>query len=180
MNKNNLKTLFTLCWFPAVLTILGLFLLLNPDSAIALITKVIAWILIAAGAIGAIDILSDKAWANLFRWVQPLVCLGIGVYFLNHPLILAEMLGWVVGLLLIVQGVNDLLKSAYGTSKLLSIGTLVLGIVLFFLPRTLTQTVVVICGLVLMVIGIVNLASKLRACKRMEGSRDPNIIDADE
>ena len=63
---------------------------------------------------------------------------------------------------------------------MLSTVTLIAGIVLLLLPKTLINTILGFAGLVLIVIGAINLIDKLRHGNRITDGSDPNIIDADE
>lgn len=180
MDKNKIKTLWTLFGFPAALIVFGLILVASPDSAIMLVTRLLAWIFVIYGAACIIGILVDKAWGQPGKWVWPVICLAVGTFFLRRPMLLADVIGRVIGVLLTYQGMNDLRRSHYGASKILAVVSLVAGAILIFLPRTLTQTIIGVCGLVLIIIGIENLLNKLREYKLLEQGSDPDIIDADE
>ena len=49
MKRNDLFALLQLCAMPVILMVLGLILLLRPDSAAILVSTVIAWILLCSG-----------------------------------------------------------------------------------------------------------------------------------
>lgn len=177
MNRNQLKTLWTLYSAPAALVIFGLILVFSPDSAIALVTKLLAWIFIAFGVIRIIMILSDHEGGNPVKWIWPVAALLVGGYFLRNPLVLANVLGRVIGAIIFFEGLDDLGKSR---SKILPIITMAVGVILFLLPRTLTSTILGICGIVMIVIGVCNLVSKFRERRVLESGEKPKIIDADE
>lgn len=180
MNKNQITKNWQLFAMPALVILVGLILLFNPDSAIALVTGALAWIFIAFGVIRVIVILTGHEGANPTKWIWPVLALMVGVYFLKNPLVLANVVGRVIGILIFLEGLDDLRKSRHGAAKILAIITMAIGLILFILPRTLTNTVLGICGLVLIVIGVCNLLSKFRDYKALEEGSDPNIIDADE
>lgn len=181
MDKNKIKTLWTLFGIPACLILFGLILLLSPDSAVALVTKLIAWILIIAGILTvAKNLMNGSAATTMVDWLWAVLFLLVGGYMLANPLTISNLLGRILGILLVIQGANDLRKSRYGAAKTLGAITLVGGIVLILLPRTLTNTLLGFCGLVLIAIGVINLLGKLREYKQLGAGSDPNIIDADE
>ena len=52
------------------------------------------------------------------------------------------------------------------------------GVVLILLPMTTSRLMFSLCGLVVLIIGIVMLLDRLRDRKRLNEPEDPNIIDA--
>ena len=137
MNRNQLKNLWRLYSAPVMLVIFGLILVFSPDSAIALVTKLLAWIFIAFGVISIITTLSDREAGNPVKWLWPVAALLVGGYFLRNPLVLANVLGRVIGAIIFFEGLDDLKKSR---SKILPTITMAVGVILFLLPRTLTST----------------------------------------
>ena len=107
-----------------------------------------------------------------------LACLVVGVWLLKNPLLLAAGIGRLVGILLLIRGIQDLLSSNYGRGKVLSLITALLGLVLILLPMTTSRVVFSLCGLVVLVVGITMLIDRLRLRRLMGGDDDPNIIDA--
>lgn len=180
MNKDNLKKICKLFAFPGAMIVLGLILLVSPDSAVVLVTKVLGWVLSILGVVGIVGIFLNKEYRQLGKWVGPVVLLGLGSYVLSNPMILSELVGRVFGILMIIDGIHDLRKSVTGVSRGLAILTLVAGVVLMLLPRTLTQTIFSICGLVMIAVGVVNLLGKLREYRYLEPGENRDIIDADE
>ena len=159
MKKEQIKHMINLCFFPVLLIVLGLVLALRPDSAVALLTRVLGWILILGGVGKVLAILA-------FR----------------------DYYGLVVGILLIVEGVDGLrtalrLKAVglpYLTGLILGIVTLAAGMVLILVPMTASRVAITICGVVITIVGIVNLVGRIRDIRRLDAPDDPDIIDADE
>lgn len=180
MKESRIKKFFSLFSTPVVLIVFGLLLLFTPDSAIALVTKLLGWLLTIAGIALVVDLLMDRAWASVLRWILPVLALSLGGWLLAHPLALADMIGRIVGLLLVIEGGNGLGSCHYGISRVFSVVTLVVGIVLLVMPRTLTQTVIGLCGLVLIVTGVISMLNRIREFRTPKPYVKAHIIDADE
>lgn len=188
MNKEQIKRILNLCVFPALLIVLGLVLALRPDSAVALLTRVLGWILILCGVGKVLTILAFRDYYGLGGWLWAAVFLAGGIFFLTDPLILAKSIGLVVGILLVVEGVDGLrtalrLKAiglSYLAGLILGVVTLAAGIVLILVPMTASRVALTVCGVVITIVGIVNLIGRIRDIRRLDAPDNPNIIDADE
>ena len=179
MKKGKLLTTLSLLGIPVLTAALGLILLLSPDTATVLVTKVIGWILVICGAGKAITMATGHT-GTVSGWIWSAVGVVLGVGILSSPLILAESLGRLIGILLVIRALSDQSNSVTRGGKAISIMTLIVGAVLFLMPMTLTRTILRICGLVIAVIGILNILETLRRSKRLESGKKPKIIDADE
>ena len=159
-----------------LLVIAGLVLLVNPDGAAALVTKLIGWILVIGCALHLIGL----ATGNRLHWgigafvTGAILCFG--VVLLVRPMLLADGIGRIFGLLLLMEGFDSFRKTRL---SFLTILTIVAGAALTVMPRTLTHTVLAVCGIVMIIIGIVNILGKANEMKRLKEPSDPNIIDAD-
>lgn len=162
---------------PILMVISGLILLVNPDGATALVTKLVGWVLVICGAAKLVVPAVDKRPILPGDWMINGIMILIGVILLAKPLILANLIGRLLGVVLLAEGIRNLRISGFGLVTAL---TIVAGAVLIIMPRTLTNTVLAICGIVLMVIGVVNILGKLNDMKRLEEGSDPNIIDAEQ
>lgn len=187
MNQERLKMLVKQFALPVLMTLLGLILLVNPDSAAALAAKIIGWVLVIIGAIKAISMADRNHYHTAGGWIYAACCVVLGVFILKNPLILAEAIGRMLGMLLAIRGVQDIADALkqkkagypYRGELVLAVITLAAGVVLAVLPLTLTRTILSLCGLVAAVIGIVNILEKIREL-RLPAGRGPDIIDADE
>lgn len=157
----------------------GGLLLFFPDSAVALVTKIVAWVLVGIGVFKVMKNLKDSAtyWGD---WVATVLYFLLGGYLLVNPLAISETIGRFLGILLIIHGMSDLRASRYGSGRAIGILTAVAGMVLVVIPRTLFNTLLGLAGLVLLIVGIINLVDKLRHGRYLDQGGDPNIIDADE
>lgn len=179
MKKDKLMNIVNLFGIPALTAVLGLILLLSPDTATALVTKVIGWILVVCGAGKAISMATGHT-GSVSGWVWAAVGVILGVGILSRPLILAESLGRLIGILLVIRALSDRRSSVTRGGKTIAMITLIVGAVLFLMPMTLTRTILRLCGLVVVIIGIVNIVEKLWEVKLLDSGEKPKIIDADE
>ena len=175
MDKRKLKELGKRYGSGAFLILCGAVLILFPDHAVSLVTKLMAWVLVATGVYNVIKLILTRSLSHNPIWT--VLYLLVGGYMLSHPMVIADMLGRILGLFLVSQGVSDMTHSTHPRAKNLGLLTLIAGIVLVVLPRTLTDTLLGLVGLVLIIVGIINLLGK---SGRSLPKGDPNIIDADE
>lgn len=189
MDMERIKRLLRLYAWPGLLVVLGLILIFSPDTASVLISKVIGWVLIGIGACIAIAAILGGGYGRTGRVVYAVLCLGVGIFISAFPLVLAEALGRFFGLFLAIRGAvgirNAMQKKnadlPWQNSMIIAGVTLAAGAVLVLLPLTLSRIILNICGAVLILIGIVNIVGTYRESKALEdGSRRPDVIDADE
>ncbi len=176
MKKDKLFYYVGLLWAPVALMVLGLVLLFNPDSASALISKLLGWVIITFGiGFGIAALTSDSGKAG--KAIAAVVLAAVGGWLTKNPLALAAWIGRIVGILLVIDGLQDIrnLRRQGMTFRLPLIVTIV-GAVLILLPMTTTRLVFSACGAVVLVIGGIMLLDRLRGHKRI-GSKD-DIIDA--
>lgn len=177
MKRNDFFALLQLCAMPVILMVLGLILLLNPDSAAVLVSTVIAWILLCSGVGYGLYGILGGSYRRVTRLLTGVFCLALGGMLLGNPLFLARNIGRVLGIVLAVEGIENLRN--HSVSKAMAILTLVGAVVLVLAPMTASRLVFSLCGLILLVIGAAQLAERLRRRRLNGGSGDdPNIIDA--
>lgn len=162
---------------PGLLALLGLSLLIDPNWATALVSKILGWALIAGGVICAIVTITGWPVNRITRVVVTVLLLGVGIYLSKNPLALAANIGKIIGIFLVIQGGSGLLDAR--GAKAMSGITLAAGIFLLLFPLTLSKLVFRICGAVLLVLSVSNILARLRAGKALRASDDPNIIDAE-
>ena len=102
----------------------------------------------------------------------------VGGWLTNNPLALAAWVGRIVGILLVVDGLQDMIHlRGQGQRFALPVLATLVGAVLILLPLTTTRLVFSLCGIVVLIIGIVMLLDRLKGRKRISGG-DDNIVDA--
>ena len=170
MNKQKFSDALNLFGMPATMILLGLILLLVPDSASVIIAYLIGGILTLGGIVFAIGALLDRSISKGF-WA--FVCLGLGSVLSGNPLLLARNLGRFLGVLLAIEGGDCLRKG----NRVFGILILVAAVTLILSPMALSRLVFSLCGLVVLFIGIGMLTDQLKSRKRLTKG-DDNIIDA--
>lgn len=171
---SNLKRYLT----PSVLILLGLVLTFSPDSATTLLIQIIGWVLIAA-AVG-LGISAVAIPGGTTSKVIGAAIFGVaGIWMVSHPLSLAAWFGRLIGILLMIQGAQDLifLRSRLG-SAFLPLLTAIVGAVLLVLPMTTSRLVFSAIGVVVLIIGITMLVDRIRHRRELNEPDNPNIIDA--
>lgn len=161
---------------PVLVILLGLLLIFRPDSASAMVAKVIGSGLILIGiAFGAAAVISKAGLPR--KVIASLVCVMIGGWLLKNPLRLAAAIGRIAGILVALRGVQDL-QDCIRLHRSISYAllTAAVGVLLIVLPMTASRLVIAACGVVVVLLGIATLADRLRP-RRLPGA-DDDIIDA--
>ena len=178
MNRNDLFGKIQLLLTPVLITVLGLVLVFCPDSASALIARLLGWILgLAAICFGVSALMNTQGRAG--KVAASILCAVIGGWLGSNPLVLAAWIGRIIGIVLILDGVQDMGNNhRQGKRFLLPLIVTIVGAVLVLMPMTASRLLFSLCGVVVLVIGIFMLLDRLRGQKRLPGSDDPDIIDA--
>lgn len=177
MKKNSVLDMLYQLASPVAVIVLGVLLVVNPDSASILIARILGWGLSAIAIGFGIAALLD-ADHRTRKAVAAVLFACAGGTLAARPLLLAAWIGRLIGLLIAIRGIRDLLISGrYGYSRILAVITAAVGSVLVVLPMTTSRLVFSACGLVVLVIGIAMLLSRLREQRYLEKG-DDNIIDA--
>lgn len=176
MKKQDILSAVQLFLAPVLVILLGLLLLINPDSASVLLSKLMGGLLILVALIVGVTALFSQQ-KRIFKLICAFLILNCGIILTRNPLLLASFAGRVVGLLLFVDGLGDMINARRrGIRGLMPLLVTVLGGVLILMPMTASRLVFSLCGLAVTVIGIVMLLDRLR--RRLPEGDDPNIIDA--
>lgn len=176
MKKHQISEFVSRFATPVVLIVLGLVLVFCPDTASALISKVVGWGLLMAGIVVAVAMVVDSDW-SVSKVLTVLTLVILGRWLMTHPLAWAAWGGRIIGLLLLLRGIRDFTQSVLTQGKVLSILTAVLGLVLILMPMTASRMVFSLCGVVILAVGGGMLAERVWEKKNGEDD-DPNIIDA--
>ena len=177
MKKQDILSYIRLFLAPVLVMLLGLILIVNPDSATALISKVLGTIIIVIGigfGIGAIV----NAKGRTARAITAVVMAVAGGWLVNNPLALAAWIGRFIGVLLVIDGLQDIIElRKFGKSFLLPLIIAAVGAVLVVMPLTTSRLVFTLCGIVVLIIGAAMLFDRLKTRPRLKSADD--IIDAE-
>ena len=162
-----------------VMILLGLILIASPDSASALLSKIIGWVLIAA-AIGCGIAALASSYRRGWKVAAAIILAVAGGWLHAHPLMLAYTIGRFCGMFLWITGIQGIrINRKNGRRFLLPGIQTVIGFLLFlFIPMSVSRIVFILCGIVVLVVGIAMLLDNLRPRKRLEDPENPDIIDA--
>jgi uncharacterized membrane protein HdeD (DUF308 family) len=172
MNKFDFSKLLNRFGMPVTLIVAGLILLLVPDAASILIAKLLGWGLSAAGifyGIGAVM----STHRRVSRIVEAAICLIIGSVIMANPLLLARNIGRFLGILLAMEGGRCMRKDSRMVGFLLFMAAMWLMIA----PLSLSRILFSLCGLAVLICGVISLLSRLKDQSYLE-SGDDDIIDA--
>lgn len=176
MKKHPLFTLLYQIASPLALILAGLVLLLFPDTASALISRILGWGLTLAGILSGIWAIFDRRRA-VSKGIAAVSLVCIGGFLTANPLLLAAFVGRIIGLLIALRGIREVfLSRSLGRGQLLAGILTAAGILLMVLPMTASRLVFSACGLVVTVTGVLMLLEKLR--QRQLPPDKPDIIDA--
>lgn len=185
--KEKIQKLFRYEVGSIVMILFGLFLLLNPDFGSAAIATILSWVLIICGAVGALIGVLNWPTLGFSGIIGSAVAVIAGIYLRHNPLMLAGLLGILLGILLASQGfgaLRDALRIKRGGGSflpglILGIVMLALGIYLILCPLATTRFVWTIAGIAMIVCGVANLIAHYKASKYIPGKNN-TVIDADD
>ena len=95
MKKHEISALIARFATPVALLVLGLVLLFCPDTASALISKMVGWCLVIAGIVMAVAMVVDGSW-SFMKTAGVLVLVGLGRWLMTHPLAWAAWGGRII------------------------------------------------------------------------------------
>ncbi len=176
MKKRDVFSLIYQLAGPVSLALLGAVLILAPDLLSYLIAKFLGWGVLAVG-VGFVLAAIFGGGSTVGKVLGALAAFAVGGWLTRHPLSWANQIGIFLGILLLLRGIRDFLQSRK-KGKLLSIATIVVGVILLLSPLTATRLVFSLCGAGMIVIGIVMAVGKLKYQSYLEAGDDPDIIDA--
>lgn len=169
--KKKVLDMINLLGMPVTMIVMGVVLTFSPDTASALVSKMIGWVLTAGGVCFGLGALFSQRKAGKIFWA--LVCFSIGGVLVSRPLLLAKNIGRFLGVLLAIEG-GDTLRNG---SKLLGMLILLAALGLIFAPMSASRLVLSLCGLVVLVIGVATLVDRFKRPSRLKSGKD-DIIDA--
>ena len=175
MKKYNFPHLISLLGMPIFTTVLGLVLLLSPDTASALVGRLVAWVCILTAVAMIIGLRRISLFGNNNQILWIVIFLAAGLWMLRNPLSIAKFLGRVLGIALMIRG-----GRASGRSAGYRAGHLVIGAVLVILPMISSRMLFNLVGIVMLLLGVTEAVSRLRGRKLLDEGHDPNIIDVEK
>lgn len=178
MKKNDILSVLQLYLAPVLVILLGVLLLIHPDSASVLISRLLGGLLtILAVGFGIAALVSKQS--RVGRLITAAALFVAGTILYRNPLLLASFAGRIVGLLLLLDGLGDMINAhRRGIRFLMPLIVTILGAVLALMPMTASRLVFSLCGLVVTIVGVLMLLDRFRNRRLSGRDNDPNIIDA--
>lgn len=178
MKKQNILSLIQLLLVPALLALLGLILLVNPDAASAMISRIIGYAFIAVAiATGVTAIFSHSG--KILKGIISVMLAVFGGWLVANPLLLAAWIGRVLGVVILINSIPDLIYAhKQGRNVMFDLIAALAGGVLILLPLTASRLVFSLCGAVVLIIGVLMFLERIRGRRWLPEGDDPNIIDA--
>jgi len=178
MKKNDLISLLQLLLVPVLLILLGLILVVYPDAASAMISRILGYVIIACAiGTGVVAVFSQSG--KVGKGIVSVVLAIVGGWLVSHPLMLAAWISRFLGVVIVINVLPDLFYAVkQGRNFLFHAISAVIGVILILLPMTASRLVFSLCGAVVLVIGVLMLLDRFRSRRWLHEGDDPNIIDA--
>ena len=173
MKKQDILSLVQLLLVPVLLILLGLILVVNPDTASALISKLLGYALIL-GAIctGLSAVLIETG--RIGKGVVSVVLAIVGGWLVANPLWLAAWISRFLGVLIVINVLPDLYYAVkQKRSFLFHALAAVVGVVLILLPMTASRLVFTLCGIAVLAIGAMMFFDRIRGRRWLHEGDDP-------
>ena len=175
------------------LTILGILLFVQSELTIISISYVIGAILIAIGVIGILKFMNNmkKGQKNELDMVYGIVAIILGIIVISNPKAVASIIPFVLGIIIVISSATKLQYSLelkkegnhlWSSTMIISLLTLLCGIVLVFNPFQGAEILVKIVGAILFIYGILDIISTIRlrsTIKEIKKVIEDPIIDAE-
>lgn len=176
MKKQEILSYVRLFLAPVLVMVLGLILIVNPDSATALISKIMGTVIILIGVAAGVSAIFEKK-SRTARAIVAVVMAVVGGWLVNNPLALAAWISRFIGVLLVIDALQDIAElRRFGKSFLLPLMVAVVGVVLVVMPLSTSRLVFTLCGVVVLVIGIAMLLDRLKSKPRLKSAGD--VVDS--
>lgn len=163
---------------PALTCVLGLVLICSPGSLTVTLARLIG-IVIALVGIGKLVSFFREMQLKKDYWglAGAVILLVLGFSILRNPVSLEKQTMRLIGILLIMQAVRGYTDPLAAHDQVTSTLLTIAGAVLLLMPLAVSRLVVVLCGIVVLLIGIGNVLDLAKGRTHPTGS-DDDIIDA--
>lgn len=173
-----------------VVMIVGVASIVVPDLSLKLMMQFLGALLLADGVVAfLINYFAPKEKKAYLIVPRGTTNLVLGIILLAFPALLLNVFVFVIGLLLLLAGASQLFNQ-FGTNgkpgfswpmALISLVSLVSGIVLITRPFESAQTVLIMFGVVAFIYGLGELiwSFKIRKLHQQQASENPQVIDTE-
>jgi uncharacterized membrane protein HdeD (DUF308 family) len=161
---------------------LGLIVTFYPSATVNAISVLFGLLLIASGLFHLIRVFGGNEAHRVWMGISGLLLLVIGVVMLRHLHLTVALIGLIIGITWIVQGVIALIVSLSGGARegrgwwiFFGIFSLIGGIVITALPTESVKVLAVLIGIWFLIQGLLEIAGGLRV---RQAARRPESTDA--
>ena len=178
--NNFMSKFFKTSVFSAIgLAILGILLVFESELTIVSISYVIGAILVAIGALAIINYINDmkKNVKNELDIVYGIGMVILGIIVISNPKGVASIIPFILGVLIIINSAAKLQYSLelkkdnnnlWNSTMILSLITLLCGILLVFNPFRGAEFITKVVGIILFIYAITDIISSLRIRKTIK------------
>lgn len=170
--------------------VLGLVLLLWPDTSSSVICYAIGAVLLIYGVIGIISFLSsrNKTAVLALQLVVSVAAAALGVLSLTQPRLILSLLPVLMGLFIIVVSLISMkraidmrhyLYTRWWAALLLSLAAIALGALILFHPYMTAKAVIMVTGAVFLYVGICDLWAIWKTSKLAKEYKKLHPIEVD-
>ena len=171
--------------------ILGVILLVWPESSMITLSKLIGLVLTVTGA-GMVILYfwnHDGMLTSFFQLIFGVIIGAVGLWICFEPAQLVELIPTIFGIIVLINGLSDLSQTLtlgkqkydrWWISLIIAVATLLLGFVLLFKPFGIAKFITRVIGLVLIFNGVSDLWVISRISYEVKNARaDAEAIDAE-
>ena len=191
MNLNiKLKSMFKTSIMVSILLILiGIFLLLNPETTLYVLSYIIGFLLIVFGLIPIISFFSNKENQNYleFSFIVGVFSFILGLIVVIKPTLIGSIIPLMIGIWMIINGVIKLFyalsinrQSKATSSIILPFVIIICGLILIFNPFEGAVLITKVIGISIIIYSLLDLIEcfTLRKSLKKSNKTDEKVIDA--
>ncbi len=163
---------------PALTILLGLVLIFRPGSLTTTLAWTVGFVIALVGAGKLVSFFSQaRMQKDFWNLAGAVVLLVLGLSIIRNPVSLEKQLSRIAGILLIMQAIRGYLDPMAAHEKTTSTLMCIAGAVLILMPLVVPRLVIVICGIVVLALGVGMVLDLLRGDSGCTGGNG-EIIDA--
>lgn len=155
-----------------IILVLGIFLFIQPDTIIRMISIILGGVILIPGIISLIDYFKNKYQASLISGVVTII---IGLILIINTKLVASILPFILGIYFIVNGINRLqyalqLKSQkmnYTASLVFSLLIIICGILFIINPFGGALVITKVMGIFMVIYALLDLTNTIIIKKEM-------------
>lgn len=179
MNNKELTACVKAMLLPAVLAVMGLTMVINPDSATRLMGVLMGWGILVAGGFCVYRAVRDVS-RRVPMALGAVVCLLIGWRMLSNPMALAESVGRIAGVVLLLKGISDATNALTPRRKRAGRIGILIGVILLVLPLSASRVLLSMVGVGLAAVGVALGAEKIRNHRLLNTWEDSEYVSVEE